>query len=49
MNKFKEEKANCRSLRMERKEKSKMIDSCRFLQDEQRQCSKEQGVTMADS
>ena len=34
----------------ERKEgKSKMIASCGFLEDELRQCSKEEGVTMADS
>ena len=29
--------------------KSKMIASCGFLEDELRQCSKEEGVTMADS
>ena len=29
--------------------KSKMIASCGFLKDELRQCSKEEGVTMADS
>ena len=28
--------------------KSKMIASCGFLEDDMRQCSKEQGVTMAD-
>ena len=29
--------------------KSKMIVSCGFLEEELRQCSKEEGVTMADS
>ena len=29
--------------------KSKMIASCGFLEDELRQCSKEEGVTVADS
>ena len=29
--------------------KSKMIASCGFLEDELRQCSKEEGVTMANS
>ena len=29
--------------------KSKMIASCGFLEDELRQCSKEEGVTLADS
>ena len=29
--------------------KSKMIASCGFLEDKLRQCSKEEGVTMADS
>ena len=29
--------------------KSTMIASCRFLEEERRQCSKEEGVTMADS
>ena len=29
--------------------KSEMIASCGFLEDELRQCSKEEGVTMADS
>ena len=29
--------------------KSKMIASCRFLEDELRQCSNEEGVTLADS
>ena len=29
--------------------KSKMIASCRLLEDELRQCSKEEGVTMADT
>ena len=32
-----------------KKEKSKMIASCGFLEEELRQCSKEGGVTMADS
>ena len=31
------------------KERSKMIASCGFLEDELRQCSKEEGVTLADS
>ena len=34
--------------RMEKK-KSNMIASCSFLEEELRQCSKEEGVTMADS
>ena len=29
--------------------KSKMVASCGFLEDELRQCSKEEGVTMADN
>ena len=29
--------------------KSKMVAACGFLEDELRQCSKEEGVTMADS
>ena len=32
----------------EKEGKSKMVVSCRFLEDELRQCSKEEGVTMAD-
>ena len=32
-----------------KEEKSKMIASCGFLEDELRQCSQEEGVTMADS
>ena len=32
-----------------REGKRKMIASCGFLEDELRQCSKEEGVTMADS
>ena len=35
-------------MKMGRKEKSKMITSCGFLDDELRRCSKE-GVMMADS
>ena len=42
--------SNCQSRKMGRKEgKSKMIASCGFLEDELRQCSKEEGVTMAES
>ena len=35
-------------MRMGREGKSNMIASCRFLEEELRQCSKEEGVTMAD-
>ena len=41
--------SHCQSPRMGRKERAKMIASCGFLEDELRQCSKEEGVTMADS
>ena len=41
--------SNCQSPKMGRKEgKSKMTASCDFLENELRQYSKEEGVTMAD-
>ena len=45
----KKKTSNCQSMRMGKEGKSKIIASCGFLEDELRQCSKEGGVTMADS
>ena len=41
--------SNCRSVRMERKERVEMIASCDYLEDELRQYSNEEGVTMTGS